>query len=363
MGDVAVRFRSPAAVGEYLAGRAGSPVEESAAPATGPLDELLTQPSLPLSALAQPLRRLLPVLIHDLALPLVIRDGRVSWCEGARSQADELDAGRIAGVLAAHVPAAARHQAARCQIHTCLLVDSTNTVLMRAATAGARTPQVLLAHCQSAGRGRHQRAWHGRWGEAIQLSVLVDSGRTLAQLSGLPLAAGVAVARALAELTGLPPGPAGIGLKWPNDLVHGSGKLGGLLVETAGSTESGARAVIGLGLNWLAPASLQAAAGQPVAALAGLPGIDGIDRAEVAGRVLAHLLAALQQFQDEGLAPFLAGFQAFDVLAGQPVRVIAGNADAVDGVALGLAGDGALRVRHGVHERCYHSAEVSVRRA
>lgn len=368
-----VHIRSPVAAGGHRAGTAGVPgladSDPGPDPDPGPLDGLLSMPALALSDLPAPLRTELPGLIQVLALPLVIRGGQVAWRAGARSQADDLDAGRVVRAMTTATGADAHDLAAACRIRSSLLVTSTNSVLMAAAAAGAVAPLALLAHCQSAGRGRHQRAWHGRWGEAIQFSLLADSGRPLAQLSGLPLVAGVAVAQALVQLTGLPPGAGGIGLKWPNDLVHRQGKLAGLLVEAAAGpgrradSTGGARAVIGLGLNWRASAALQAAAGQPVAALTGLPGLAGGDRAGVAGHILAHLLAGLVRFRRHGLAPFLAEYRAFDVLAGRPVRVVTGTGAAADGIAVGLAADGALRVRHGDHECSHHSAQVSVRPA
>ncbi|MFA7542292.1 MAG: biotin--[acetyl-CoA-carboxylase] ligase, partial [Lysobacterales bacterium] len=358
--DGAVRFRSETAAGRTPQAEVGVLAAGPAGPAAAvisahaPFDALLQAPALPLAELDEELRAQLPALITHLALPWVIQGDQVAWRDGAaRAQAVDLDAARVSAALAAAAPVGSTGfaAAAACLVHSSLLVTSTNAVLRACAAAGARPPLALLAHCQSAGRGRRQRAWHGRWREPILMSLLVDTGRPLRELPGLPLVAGLAVAQALVELTGLPPGRQGIGLKWPNDLVHGQGKLGGLLVEavagggSGAGTGDGARAVIGLGLNWLAPKTLQAAAGQPVAALAHLPGLDGRDRAQVAGRVLAHLLAAVARFRLEGLAPVLAQVAAFDVLAGRSVRVVAGAAGPAHGIALGLAADGALRVR------------------
>lgn len=367
-GGGGVRFRSvPVSAGHDLepaSVAAGPPRPATGAP--GPLDGLLHAPELLLDLVSPAVRRDLPELVAGLGLPLTVGRKRLSWQAGGRRQAGELDAGRVAAALAGHLAGIAGARAVvPCPVETSLLVDSTNSVLLAAAAAGVTAPRALLAHCQSAGRGRHRRPWHGRWGEAILLSLLLDSGRPLAQLPGFSLVAGVAVAQALVDSTGLPPGKHGIGLKWPNDLVHRGGKLGGILLEAAGSGDAGAgaRAVIGLGLNWLAPADLKVAAGQPVAALTELPGVAGRDRATVAGAVIAQLLVAAARFRAEGLAPFLAAFTRFDVLAGEPVRIITGTGQPLAGQALGLAGDGALRVRHGRHERCYHSADVSVRPA
>ena len=77
---------------------------------------------------------------------------------------------------------------------------------------------------------------------------------------------------------------------------------------------------------------------------------------------LAHLLPALDQFDAHGLAPFLPRYSALDLLAGRQVRVEeAGQLH--EGVAIGLAADGALKVALGGGERCFHAGEVSVRPA
>src|SRR5690606_19530546 len=117
----------------------------------------------------------------------------------------------------------------------------------------------------------------------------------LAQLAGLSLAVGVAAAEALREA-----GFDGVGLKWPNDLLAGDRKLGGLLIEGGGEIGGPARAVIGLGVNVHMPAAFATDIGQPwtdLDTLAGHP----VSRNRVVATLLSQLLPALAQFQAEGL--------------------------------------------------------------
>src|SRR6185436_12456622 len=109
---------------------------------------------------------------------------------------------------------------------------STNSVLL--AEKRLPRPVLLLAHEQTAGRGRRGRRWHSAPGAGLTFSL---SAR-LERLAGLPLVAGVATARALRAL-----GAAAVELKWPNDLVADGAKLGGILVQTRGGL-----AVIGIGI-------------------------------------------------------------------------------------------------------------------
>ena len=155
----------------------------------------------------------------------------------------------------------------------------------------------------------------------------------------------------------------GVRLKWPNDLVvvHDDGlrKLGGLLVEGGGEAGAPARAVIGLGLNVAMPVVGADAIDQAWTDLASLaPRPPG--RNAIVAMLLGHWLPALAQFDDLGLEPFLARYAAFDALAGRAVRVKR-EGGWREGEALGLAADGALRVRVDGVEQLVHAGEVSVR--
>ena len=76
--------------------------------------------------------------------------------------------------------------------------------------------------------------------------------------------------------------------------------------------------------------------------------------------LLAHWLPALEQFDAHGLAPFLPRYAQLDALAGRDV-VLHGEGGTRAGQALGIAADGALRVRVDGIEHHVHSGEISVR--
>ena len=238
-------------------------------------------------------------------------------------------------------------------------LDSTNSELLRRPSVG-HGAQVLFAERQTGGRGRRGRSWASPLAANLYLSVARAFDGGLARLGGLSLVAGVAVADALQAL-----GILEARLKWPNDVVVAEGvtlrKLGGILVEGGGEHAGPARAVVGIGLNVRMPAQAAAAIDQPWIDLATLhPQLPA--RSVLAATLLAHLLPALAQFDREGLAPFLPRHATHDVLAGEPVRVLAGDGEHA-GLALGLAADGALRVRLASGERDFHAGEVSLRRS
>ena len=234
-------------------------------------------------------------------------------------------------------------------------IDSTNTALMQRARAGDRSPTLLVALEQSAGRGRRGKSWHSRPGASLTFSLGLPYQP--ADWSGLSLAVGVSLADSLhPELR----------LKWPNDLWWHGRKLGGILIEAA-TLGAQRHAVIGIGLNvelpelpaW-SPALLDEAAALalppvPPAALGELdPGRD-------AGQWLAALVPALVQdlqvFERAGFAAFAARFAARDALAGLELRL----SDGQEGLAAGVGPDGALRLQTAAGLVDITSAEVSVR--
>ncbi|HVI60408.1 MAG TPA: bifunctional biotin--[acetyl-CoA-carboxylase] ligase/biotin operon repressor BirA [Luteimonas sp.] len=237
-------------------------------------------------------------------------------------------------------------------------IDSTNSELLRRAP-GRDGVAVLLAERQTGGRGRRGRAWASPLAANLYLSLARGFDGGLARLGGLGLVVGVAAAEALHGL-----GLRQVRLKWPNDLVVAEGarlrKLGGLLVEGSGEHAGPVRAVVGLGLNVRMPAAQARGIEQPwidVAALA-----DAVPpRNAIAAALLSALLPALRQFDRDGLAGFLPRYAGFDALAGRAIVLHGGHGDRA-GTALGVAHDGALRVRlDDGREQAFHAGEASVR--
>lgn len=262
-----------------------------------------------------------------------------------------LDAAAIRDAM----PPAARDALAALDIAWTL--DSTNSELLRRAVP-ARGCAVLLAERQTGGRGRRGRNWESPLAAHVYLSVARQFEGGLARLGGLSLVAGIAACEALHGL-----GFRQVALKWPNDLVVADGdglrKLGGLLVEGGGEAAGAARAVVGIGLNVRMPAAVANGIDQPWIDLQAMD--PAVSRNAVVAAVLGALLPALARFDAEGLAPFLPRYAAHDALAGCRVRVH-DAASTWEAEALGIAEDGALRVRTADgDERRVHAADVSVR--
>jgi BirA family biotin operon repressor/biotin-[acetyl-CoA-carboxylase] ligase len=117
---------------------------------------------------------------------------------------------------------------------------STNADVLAVARDGAPEGVILVAEAQTAGRGRMGRRWTSPPGVGLTFSVLLRPyGVPAALLGWLPLLAGAAVAAAVPAVAAVEPS-----LKWPNDVLAGDAKLGGILAERSGSA-----VVVGIGIN------------------------------------------------------------------------------------------------------------------
>ncbi len=233
-------------------------------------------------------------------------------------------------------------------------VDSTNEVALSRVRAGDIGRYVCLAEYQTAGRGRRNRRWVSPYAANIYLSMVREFSGGVAAIDGLSLVVGVAVCEALESL-----GIDGVGLKWPNDLVVGPAKLGGILIEISGDLAGSCLAVIGIGINVSMPGQAMDLAENIWTDLSCI-GKSGIRRNAVAAALLNSLCPALAEFQRDGLPAFVGRWRRLDVVMGRNISLLIGDAVIV-GVAEGIDASGSLLVSTMDDVRAYRSGEVSVR--
>ncbi|UCD11626.1 MAG: biotin--[acetyl-CoA-carboxylase] ligase [Nitrospinaceae bacterium] len=233
-------------------------------------------------------------------------------------------------------------------------VGSTNDWAKQELARGAAPGLAVVADSQTEGRGRYGRTWVSPPGLGLYLSVLLAPPVEKNHYPLLTLMAGVAAARAAAAFSRTV-----LGLKWPNDLLVGTRKLGGILLEYCPGERSGV--VLGIGINVNNPSfpddienlatSLRLANGAPVDRLA--------------------LLRSLLNCLDEEYEGFLLGgdreivrkWSERSPMFGEPVSVVQGP-HLWEGTALRLDDWGRLVIRTGDgREQVFDAGEVTLRRA
>ncbi len=205
---------------------------------------------------------------------------------------------------------------------------STQDVVRAAARSGAAEGFCCVADEQTSGRGRAGRSWSAPPGSALLVSLLLR--RPPAVTAGVPLAAGLAVLQALRRSCGVP-----ALLKWPNDVLAGGAKLGGILAE--GSPAAGT--VLGIGVNLRVPSFPPDVDAMSLHQLTATPPSWAGLLAPLLG-ALGERLAVLEQTGIPGLREeWLANAQGI----GEAVRADLGG-KIISGTAAGIDNDGALLI-------------------
>ena len=246
-------------------------------------------------------------------------------------------------------------RAERVSLHVLDEVESTSTHLSALAGAGAPSGSCVVAEWQRAGRGRRGRRWHAGLGASLTFSLLWRFEAGPGSLAGLSLAVAVALARALERS-----GAAGVGVKWPNDLVCDWRKLAGILVETSGEVAGPTAAVIGIGVNYRLGIALERQIGQPAVDIASICASPPSRNALLADLV-AEVIAALEQFERTGFAPFLGPWRERHAYQDRRVLIQSGDGPPREVRIVDVDADGALVVSDGEASVRLNSAEVSLR--
>ena len=307
----------------------------------------------------QPLSASLAVILAELA-----GSGSVPWSSWPAGEAPErfglvrqgdrvvplapFDPLRAEALQAALSPAAARWLR---QLEVFPAIGSTNTHLMNQAASRSLDGQVCLAEVQVQGRGRRGRNWMSPFGAQLAVSLGLAVERPPAELGGVSLVVGLAVADALDQL-----GVADVTLKWPNDVLLGAAKLGGILIEMVHGR--GTELVVGVGINVALPEAVRNQLPHAVASLADRPGSPG--RNPLAACIISRVVEFVRAFDDQGFGPFRPVFEARHHYHGQDCVLLQGDL-VIAGTVTGISDSGGLLVHTEGGIREFHGGEVSLR--
>jgi len=123
--------------------------------------------------------------------------------------------------------------------------SSTNDdVLQIGAQKDSQEGLVVIADRQTGGKGRHGRRWISPPGVNLYFTVLLRPSLSPEEATVLPFMASVAVVEGIRECTGL-----NASIKWPNDIMIGNKKTGGILMEMRTSKGIVETIALGIGIN------------------------------------------------------------------------------------------------------------------
>jgi BirA family biotin operon repressor/biotin-[acetyl-CoA-carboxylase] ligase len=212
-------------------------------------------------------------------------------------------------------------------------LESTNKLGRQLARDGAPEGTLILAEEQTHGRGRGDHTWLSTRRLGLYLSLLLRPPHQLLQYALFGLLGGLAAARAIRTVAGLESR-----LKWPNDVLIGDRKAGGILAEAyPGLQKQSAVVVLGIGIN-VHHGDRELPAGTPIPPTSlRLAGAREVDRTALAAETVRETDRLFKSLLRDGLGPFQreitavwAERDAWVELEGGPSAGIEGRATALD---------------------------------
>ncbi len=216
-------------------------------------------------------------------------------------------------------------------------VDSTNNWLLHRQEQSGIHGHVCAAEAQTRGRGRRGHGWVATPYRNVMFSVGWEFSTWPESVTGLGLAASVAVVRGLRGLS-----ICDVGIKWPNDLMVGGAKLGGILIDVHGESAGECVAVIGIGINVRIEGADAAAIDQPYTDLSTVMG-EAIDRNQLIAACGTEIVRMLDRFGEIGFNAFKEEWERLHAYSGCRVTAL-GHGSEIRGRVAGASETGALLI-------------------
>ncbi|MFA5276168.1 MAG: biotin--[acetyl-CoA-carboxylase] ligase [Candidatus Omnitrophota bacterium] len=215
-------------------------------------------------------------------------------------------------------------------------VASTMNEALKLGITGAQEGTLVLAETQTKGKGRLGRVWFSPKYKGIYMSLILRPKIPPSEASILTLLSAVSVCEAVKKICAVD-----AQIKWPNDILIGNKKLGGILTELNAETDRVGFISIGIGLNVnndkknliLGTTSLKEHKKE------------GISRIELLRELLRQLEADYLLFQHKGPASIIARWREYSTTLGRRVKVYT-HSKHYEGQALDIESDGSLIIRN-----------------
>lgn len=215
-------------------------------------------------------------------------------------------------------------------------LDSTNAEARRRAEGGEEGPVWLTAERQTAGRGRRGRAWSTETGN-LAATVLFTTDQPPAKAAQLSFVAAIAVCDVVRSYVGA----ARAGVKWPNDVLVGTEKVSGILVESGKRPDGRIWVAVGIGINLAHhPKDTERPATHVGAHLQG----EAPDPGDALLKLIMHFRGWVEVWEEQGFDAIREAWTERAYNLGKPASVRLPN-ETLQGVIEGLDVDGAMRLR------------------
>jgi BirA family biotin operon repressor/biotin-[acetyl-CoA-carboxylase] ligase len=224
-------------------------------------------------------------------------------------------------------------------IHLYYSIGSTQSEAHRLVSKGAGHGTLVIAETQTSGRGRLGRIWHSPPGLGVWMSLVIEPQLSLPFAPQITLLTAVALCRTIRRNY-----PLDIGIKWPNDLLIGSKKVSGILVESSGEDERVRYMVIGVGIGCNLQTGDYPLELQDKATSLLIETGTRIDRTQLISNFLQQFEELYELYLEQGFAPIRALWESLAVSIHKPIRILSGG-NWKEGIAEGIDDMGALIIR------------------
>lgn len=215
-----------------------------------------------------------------------------------------------------------------------LTTSTQDEIMKKISNSSVINNEVVVAEFQSSGRGRLDRIFVAPKSSALLFSFNFQPKRIQSDWGFLSLVTGMAVARSLNSFT---TSAVPVTLKWPNDLLIGDKKLGGIIAEVNANS-----VIIGVGIN------IEMSAEElPVENATSLliSGASGVDRNKILAKILNELESALTSWDSGEI--FVDRYREVSSTLGKQVRVHLPDGKVIESRAMDIDPSGGLILENG----------------
>lgn len=257
-------------------------------------------------------------------------------------------------------------------------IPSTNDYLLNlcSTSTSAKKTVACFAERQTKGKGRLGRVWISPFAKNLYFSLLWHFPNDPSELSGLSLAAAIAVVQTLKQF-GITDD---LSLKWPNDVLYKNQKIAGILIELTCEAHNICSTVIGIGLNIDMPTQFQSKITQPWTDIKSIlkseasqtqkpsQGVSedysqllkNLNRSKLAGTLLNELIKTVVLFQNQGFQAFIPIWKSLDATFNSEINVQTVQGQ-IKGIGRGINAQGHFLLEHPNGEiKHYSSGEISI---